>query len=57
MASNCQMVYYRNKKGEILTKILYNEKEVTLPGLKTDMAPYYRWDDLRAYFEKLIAWE
>ena len=57
MASNCQMVYYRNRKGEILTKILYNEKEVTLPGLKTDMAPYYRWDDLRAYFEKLIAWE
>lgn len=57
MASNCQMVYYKNKKGEVLTKILYNEKEVTLPGLKTDMAPYYRWDDLRAYFEKLIAWE
>lgn len=57
MATNCQMVYYRNKKGEILTKILYNEKEVTLPGLRTDMAPYYRWDDLKAYFEKLIAWE
>jgi len=57
MATNCQMIYYKNKKGEILTKILYNEKEVTLPGLKTDMAPYYRWEDLRAYFVKLIAWE
>lgn len=57
MATNCQMIYYRNKKGEVLTKILYNEKEVTLPGLPTEQAPYYRWDDLRAYFLKLIAWE
>lgn len=57
MGTNCQMIYYKDKKGEILTKILYNEAEVSLPGLKSDIAPYYRWDDLRAYFMKLIAWE
>lgn len=57
MGTNCQMVYYKNKKGEVITKILYNEKEVTIPGLQSDIAPYYKWDDLKAYFEKKIAWQ
>jgi len=57
MGTNCQMIFYKNKKGEVLTKILYNEAEVKLPGLQSDIAPYYRWEDLRAYFVKLIAWE
>ena len=24
MATNCQMIFYQNKKGEVLTKVLYN---------------------------------
>ena len=36
MATNCQMIFYQNKKGEVLTKVLYN--------------PYYRWDELKAHF-------
>ena len=57
MGTNCQMIFYRDKKGNTLAKILYNEKEISLPGLKSDIAPYYRWDDLRAYFQKLYNWE
>lgn len=57
MATNCQMIFYSNRKGEVLTKILYNEKEISLPGLESEMAPYYKWEDLRAYFMKLYNWE
>ena len=50
MATNCQMIFYRNKKGEVLTKILYNEKEVTLEGIEPVSGPYYSWPELRAHF-------
>lgn len=50
MATNCQMVFYRNKKGEVLTKVLYNEAEILLPGIEPVSGPYYRWSDLRAHF-------
>ncbi|MBQ3634609.1 MAG: histidine-type phosphatase [Bacteroidales bacterium] len=51
MASNIQLVFYRPKKGngDILVKALLNEREVSLP-VKTNMAPYYKWDDLRTYY-------
>ncbi|MBO5875191.1 MAG: histidine-type phosphatase [Alistipes sp.] len=49
MAANVQMVFYRNKQGEVLVKVLHNEAEVRLP-LKSDHAPYYRWDDFRGYY-------
>ena len=50
MATNCQMVFYRNDKGEVLTKVLYNEKEILIPGVKPVSGPYYRWSELRAHF-------
>ena len=55
MACNIQMVYYRPKKGEgpILVKALLNEKEATLP-IETDQYPYYKWEDLRAYYLKKL---
>ena len=51
MACNLQMVYYRpdNGEGDILVKVLLNEREATLP-VKTDCAPYYRWNDVRDYY-------
>ena len=48
MACNVQMVYYRNDANDIIVKVLLNEREATLP-IKTDMAPYYRWSDVREY--------
>ena len=53
MASNLQMIFYRNKKGDVLVKTLRNEKEVTFPAVKPYSGPYYRWKDLRAYFVSL----
>ena len=50
MATNCQMIFYRNKKGEVLVKVLYNEKEVQIPGIEPVSGPYYAWSELRAHF-------
>jgi len=52
MAANLQMVFYRNKKDDILIKFLHNEKEVHIP-VKTDSFPYYHWQDVRTYLETL----
>ena len=56
MACNIQLVFYRSKKlkdAPILVKALLNEKEATLP-VPTDQYPYYKWDDLRAYYVKKL---
>lgn len=55
MGSNIQFVFYRNNKGDILVKILYNEKETDIPALKTFQGPYYRWEDLRNYLVQSIS--
>ena len=54
MATNIQMIFYKNKKGEVLAKVLYNEKEAVIPGLEPLSGPYYRWSDLKAYFLERI---
>jgi hypothetical protein len=54
MATNCQFIFYRNRKGEVLTKVLYNEKEIPIPGVEPVSGPYYRWSELKAHFYNLI---
>ena len=53
MASNLQLIFYKNPKGDVLVKILRNERETTIPALKPYKGPYYRWKDLRNYFVNL----
>ena len=56
MAGNVQLIFYRptgGKPGDILVKALLNEREVSMP-VKTTHYPYYRWADLRAYYQKKI---
>lgn len=48
MASNLRMVLYSDRKGDVLAKFMYNEKEVRLP-LESAMAPYYSWEDLKQF--------
>ena len=49
MASNLQIVLYRNAGGEIIAKVLYNEAETAVYGLAAVAAgPYYAWDALKA---------
>lgn len=47
MASNIQVVFYKAKNKEILVKVLYNEKETHIRGLKAINSYYYRWSDVR----------
>lgn len=51
MASNMQMVFYKNHQSKVLVKILWNEKEVTIPALKPFKGPYYKWEVLRSYIQ------
>ena len=54
MAANVQMIFYRSKKSpDVLVKIMLNEREVDLP-LKSDVAPYYKWDEVRNYYKNLL---
>ena len=55
MCSNVQIVFYRNRKDEVIVKFLYNEKETTVPALTPAYGKYfYSWDSLRKYYtEKL----
>lgn len=50
MATNLQMVFYRNASGDVLVKILRNEEEVTIPSLQTVSGVFHRWPELREYF-------
>ncbi len=55
MAVNLQIVFYKkDNSNDILVKFLHNEKEVNIP-VKTDIAPYYKWNDVKDYYEKIIA--
>lgn len=47
MASNLQIVFYKNKKGDILVEMLFNERETSIPALGS--GPYYNWTELRDY--------
>jgi len=55
MGSNMQLVFYKNAKDDVIVKILRNEQETVIPSVKTWKGPYYKWNDLRAYFGKLLA--
>lgn len=53
MASNLQMIFYRNKKGDVLVKFLFNESETSIPALGP--GPYYRWSLIREYLVSKIS--
>lgn len=46
-AANIQLVFYKNKGGEVIVKFLLNEKETLLIGQKPYQGPYYLWEDVR----------
>ena len=51
MAGNIQLVFYRKDgSDDILVKFLLNEDETSIP-VKTDIAPYYHWDDVRRHWQ------
>lgn len=55
MGCNLQWIFYRNKSGDVLVKMLLNEEEIAFPAaIDSDMAPYYRWEDVRTFYRELI---
>ena len=55
MCTNLQMIFYRNCRGEVLVKFLYNERETRITRLEPWTGPYYRWSELRPYLAELSA--
>jgi hypothetical protein len=55
LSSNIQWIFYKKKGSkDYLVKILLNEKEVRITGLKS-VSPYYKWADVRRfYIAKLV---
>jgi hypothetical protein len=51
MASNLQMIFYKNKSGDVLVKFLYQEQERLLRGLEPFQGPYYKWETVKANLE------
>ena len=55
MASNLQMIFFKNRKGDVLVKFVYNDKETTIPAVNSFRGPYYKWNDIREYLVKTAA--
>lgn len=53
MAANLQLIFFKNKKGDVIVKLMLNEREVAIP-VKTDIAPFYKWNDIRDYFNNIL---
>ena len=54
MASNIQMIFFDNKQGDVLVKIMHNEREVHIP-VATKQWPYYKWSDVKDYYTRRLA--
>lgn len=54
MAANLQWIFYQDPSGNVIVKVLLNEKETTLP-IESNIAPYYSWNKVKRYYsEQLI---
>ena len=53
MAANIQFIFYRNRRSDVLVKILHNERETLISGLEPWKGPYYKWSVLKPYLETL----
>ncbi len=54
MGGNIQWIFYRNAAGEVILKVLHNEREASIP-VKRFSGPYYKWKDVQAYYTKIAA--
>ncbi len=52
MASNLQIVFFKNKAGNVIAKIMLNEREIAIP-VHTDTFPFYPWETLREHLSKV----
>jgi hypothetical protein len=54
-AGNIQMVFFRkNRNDDVIVKFLHNERETLLTAVKSDILPYYHWNDVESFFKKAM---
>lgn len=49
MAGNVQLIFFRNKGGDVLVKFLLNEQETAIP-LETSTFPFYSWKEVKKFY-------
>lgn len=54
MSLNVQFVFYRNATGNVLVRMMYNERDLALPLADCGTPYYYRWEDLRSFLLQRI---
>lgn len=55
MSLNVQFIFYRNCKGDILVRLLYNERDLALPLPDCGTPFFYRYDDFRRFAAERIS--
>ena len=59
MAANLQWIFYdqkqcnRKREQDVLVQLKYNEMSIPFP-IPTTQYPYYRWGDIKAYYQELL---
>lgn len=56
MAGNMQMIFFRDKTApdaDVLVKFMLNERETSIP-VQTDIYPFYRWNDVKHFYESEV---
>lgn len=53
MAGNVQFIFFKNDAGDVIVKVMLNEREHRL-DLESDIYPFYRWSELRPYLENIV---
>ena len=49
VACNVQIIFLRNRKGDVIVKVMKNEHECLIDGIEPVTGPYYKWSDLKEY--------
>lgn len=53
MAANIQLIFYRKEgSDDILVKFLHNERETKITNVKSKIAPYYHWKDIKKMLQQ-----
>lgn len=54
MAGNIQMVFFKDKKNDVIVKFMLNEREIEIPEINTDIFPFYHWADVREHYMSML---
>ena len=53
MAGNLQLIFFKNKSGDVIVKFMLNEREVAIP-VATDNFPFYKWSDVKSFYSNIL---